>query len=95
MAFSLPLPPPFDAQGWKAKIRDRERSEPPHVTILHKRRAWRINLRTLRFLDCEPDPRQVPKQVLEHIGQNIDLLRKTWDDLYPENPVNSQEDADE
>jgi hypothetical protein len=39
MAFSLPLSPPLRAQGWKVKIRDRERSEPPHVTILHRTRA--------------------------------------------------------
>jgi hypothetical protein len=95
MAFSLPLPPPFDAQGWKVKIRDRERSEPPHLTILHKRRAWRIDLRSGRFMDAEPDPREVPREVVEHIAKNSELLRTAWDDLYPENPVNSQEDSDE
>jgi len=95
MAFSFPLPPPFDAQGWKLKIRDRERSEPPHVTILHKHRAWRLDLRSLRFLDREPDPAEVPRDIEKHILNNIDLLRKEWDEIYPENPVNSQEDADE
>lgn len=95
MAFSLSLPPPFDAQGWKVKIRDRERSEPPHVTILHKHRAWRVDLRSGRFLDREPDPGEVPRGVLEHIAKNRELLRSTWDGMYPENPVASQEDADE
>jgi hypothetical protein len=95
MAFSFPLPPPLDTQGWKLKIRDRERSEPPHVTILHKRRAWRVNLRTGRVLDSEPDPRDVPREVWDHIFNNADLLREKWDELYPENPIDSQEDTDE
>jgi hypothetical protein len=95
MAFSLLLPPPLDAQGWKLKIRDRERSEPPHVTILQKRRAWRIALRSSRFLDREPDPGEVPKQILEYIAHNVDLLRAKWDEIYPENPINSQEGPDE
>jgi hypothetical protein len=61
MAFLLPLPSALVAQGWKAKIRDRERTEPPHVTVLQKTRAWRFDLRAGRFLDMEPDPKDVPK----------------------------------
>ncbi|SRR6266571_1093730 len=56
MPFALKLPEPWASRGWKAKIRDRERLEPPHVTILHKTSAWRFELRSEKFLDREPDP---------------------------------------
>jgi hypothetical protein len=54
VAYELELPKKLKAERWKVKIRDRERSEPPHVTILHKTRAWRIGLRSGSFLDREP-----------------------------------------
>jgi hypothetical protein len=44
MAFRLPLPDPLPARGCKVKIRDLERNEPPHVTIVQKQRAWRFAL---------------------------------------------------
>jgi hypothetical protein len=95
MAFSLPLPPPFPAQGWKVKIRDRERNEPPHVTILHKRRAWRFDLRSGRFLDQDPDPKGVPEEVIATIKANGGLLQQKWDEMYPENPIESTEVGDD
>ena len=54
MAFRLPLPDPFPARGWKVKIRDLERNEPPHATILWRQRAWRFGLRERTFLDDAP-----------------------------------------
>ncbi len=95
MAFSLPLAPPLPAQGWKVKIRDRERNEPPHVTILHRTRAWRFDLRSGGFLDQEPDPKDVPGEVLAEIGKHKELLRQKWDEMYPENPIESKEEGDE
>ncbi len=95
MAFSLPLPTPLPTQGWKVKIRDRERNEPPHVTILHKTRAWRLNLRTHRFLDKDPDPGDVLQEILAEIETNWQRLCEAWDEMYPENPVDSTEDSDE
>jgi hypothetical protein len=95
MAFSLSLPATLVAQGWKAKIRDRERNEPPHVTVLHKTRAWRVDLRTGRFLDKEPDPNEVPKELLDELARQSDLLRRTWDEMYAENPVESKEQSDD
>ena len=72
MPFELKIPPPWRSQGWKVKVRDRERVEPPHVTILHKTTAWRLELRGGEFLDLEPDPGRVPHQVIvgsaEHRG---------------------------
>lgn len=95
MAFSLPLPDPLPARGWKVKIRNLERNEPPHVTILHKTRAWRFDLRSLRFLDKEPDPRDVPDEVVAEIKQEVERLRREWDAMYPENPIESKDEAKE
>src|SRR2546425_12809991 len=52
--FTLNLPEPWASRGWKVKIRDRERLEPPHGTILQKTRAWRFDLRSDEFLDKKP-----------------------------------------
>ena len=89
MAFELALPPPFPAQDWKVKIRDKERAEPPHVTILHRKKAWRFGLRERAFLDGEPPPREVPFEILEAIHAAHDLLCAEWDLRYPHNPVSS------
>ena len=61
MTFTLNLTEPWASRGWKVKIRDRERLEPPHVTVVHKTRTWRFGLRSEGFLDEEPDPKEVPK----------------------------------
>ncbi len=92
MAFSLKLPSPLGKQGWKIKIRDRERLEPPHVTIFHLRREWRLGLRDGKFLDPpgghwgEIDP-----CVREVIDKNWSQLQQEWDRKYPENRVQSED----
>lgn len=88
--FTVKLPTPWESRGWKAKIRDRERVEPPHVTIMHKAKAWRLGLRTRQFLDAKPDPREIPEEVLEAIRAAHHLLHQEWDRMYPENPVVSK-----
>jgi len=93
--FALTLPEPWASRGWKAKIRDRERLEPPHVTILHKTRGWRFELRSGTFLDREPDPKDVPEEIVGAVRSKIELLRQEWDRMFPENPVFSTEDDDE
>ena len=95
MPFSLPLPQPWDSQGWKVKIRDRERLEPPHVTLLHRTRAWRLDLRTGGFMDREPEPKDVPLALLDHVRASWSALHEAWDRMYPENPVASTETDDE
>ena len=95
MAFSLPLPRPWRGRGWKVKIYDCERLEPPHVTILFRAKAWRIDLRSGEFLDREPPGREVQEEVLEHVRLRWDVLCQQWDELYPENPVASPEVDDE
>jgi hypothetical protein len=93
--FTLNLPEPWVSRGWKVKIRDRERLEPPHVTILQKTRSWRIDLGSENFLDKEPDPKEVPKEVVDEIRSNLPLLRQEWDRMFPENPISSEEPDDE
>ena len=89
MPFDLSLPEPWASAGWKAKIRDRERLEPPHVTILFRTKAWRFGLRAEKFLDRSPSPAEVPAQVLEAVRSNMPQLREAWDHMFPENPISS------
>jgi hypothetical protein len=88
--FTLNLPEPWRSRGWKVKIRDRERLESPHVTILNRARAWRFNLRSETFLDKEPDQKEVPKEVVDAIRANLVVLREAWDRIFPENPISSE-----
>lgn len=91
MAKSFPLPVPYARQGWKLKIRDRERVEPPHITLLLRTRAWRFGLRERAFLDCEPDPQEVPRGISAFIARNLPELIEAWDELYPHNKVRSED----
>ena len=87
MAFSLKLPEPWASQGWKVKIRDDERCETPHATVLRKWLGWRLSLRTPEFLDSEPDPREVPAPLTVLVWRERERLRAEWNRMYPENPV--------
>ena len=62
----------------------------PHVTILHKTRAWRFERRSEKFLDREPDPRDVPEEVVGAVRSSLALLRQEWDRMFPENRVSSE-----
>lgn len=94
MAFALRLSPPWPDQGWKIKIRDRERNEPPHVTFLRGTKCWRFGLREAQFLDKEPDPKEVPRELVDVVRNAMAELRAQWDSMYPHNPVQSREDDD-
>lgn len=87
MPYSLVLSPHLRQQGWKAKIREKERLEPPHVSIIHKTKTWRIDLRRDRFLDRKPSPKAVPDALRRFISANLRVLRHAWDGMYPENRV--------
>ncbi len=87
MAISFPLPEPWDSQGWRLKIRDKERVEPPHVSLMRKTQTWRFNLRDGAFMDHHPDPAEVPKELMELLSQQIENYRTAWDAMYPKNPV--------
>jgi hypothetical protein len=83
---SFDLPPAW-GKTWRLKIRDKERVEPPHVTLIRGTECWRIDLRTGRFLDRRPDPRKVPKPLIRHIRHRLEEFIGPWDELYPHNPV--------
>lgn len=91
MSFSLKLARQWESQGWKVKVRDRERLEPPHVTILHRTRSWRWDLREQQFLDTHPDPAAVPVAIMADVRQSLEMLRRTWNRMYPENPISSEQ----
>lgn len=94
MPFELAIPAFFRRQGWKVKIRDKERLEPPHASILFKDKMWRIGLRDGEFLDRSPPPRDVPKKLLDHVvdDESWNELCRQWNLMYPKNPLDSDED---
>ena len=87
MPFALDLPEALRRAGWKVKIRDRERLEPPHVTIIFKTSAWRIDLRTGHFLERGASWRTIDPRVRTEIVAAWPLLIAAWDAMYPGNPV--------
>lgn len=99
MAFRLDLPEPLASEGWKVKIRDKERLEPPHVTIFCKRRTWRLGLRDREFLDPPGGKwKEIDARVRAAIEspENWRRLCDEWDSANPTNPVSrSEEDDDE
>lgn len=97
MPFELPLPPELKRARWKVKIRELERREPPHVTILRGTQSWRLNLRTGEFLDRRPDPREVPPKLLEHVRSAVPWkqLCDEWNRKYPDNPVQESQAGSE
>ncbi len=87
MPYSLRLSADLRQAGWKVKIRDRERLEPPHVTILFKHHAFRLNLRDGTFLDPGVAWADVHPRVREAVEGSIDRLRAEWDRMVPGNPL--------
>jgi hypothetical protein len=51
MAFDLALSRQLARAGWKVKVRDKERLEEPHLTIIKGTRSWRVGIRSRAFLD--------------------------------------------
>ena len=92
MPFSLHLPSAWTTLGWKVKIREDERNEEPHVSILFKLWTWRLSLRTCEFLDTAPPPRNVPAELVEWVWDCREVLRARWDEKYPENVVFSKKE---
>jgi hypothetical protein len=84
------------AAGWKVKIREKERVEPPHVTIMHKVDEWRLGLRDRRLL-VPPGGRirDIDPAVMQIIEGHWERLIAAWDEKYPENPVSSGGEEDD
>jgi hypothetical protein len=89
VALDFELPERWRHQ-WKLKIRDFERNEPPHVTLMKRTRAWRWNIRDGGFMDRDPPPREVPVELVEELKSRLAEIRTAWDAVYPENPVSSK-----
>ena len=93
MPHEIRLPRRLKARGWKVKIREKERLEPPHVTIMCGKKEWRVGLRDESFLvppggtwaDIDDEVRQI-------IEENWSDLQDAWDEKYPSNPISSEED---
>ena len=92
MAITLSLPKHLRVQGWKVKIRDKERVEPPHITIFHKDKEWRVGLRESDFLVPPGGSRKdIDAEVMHLIMDKWEELKAQWDRMYPENPISSAE----
>ena len=96
MPFQLKLPRRLKVRGWKVKIRENERLEPPHITILCGRREWRVGLRDAEFL-IPPGGSwdDIDYAVRQAIRESWDELQQAWDAKYPSNPISSPEEVDD
>jgi hypothetical protein len=97
MPYAVQLPKRLKARGWKVKIREKERLEPPHLTIICGKKEWRISLRDKEFL-VPPGGKwaDIDDEVRELIEKNWQALREAWDKMYPNNVISSMEaDNDE
>lgn len=74
------------------KIRDRERLEPPHVSLIRGTKTWRLGLRSGEFLDRQPDPSDVPQGLINEVKARWVDLQTAWDAMYSENPVEADND---
>ncbi len=81
---------------WKVKIRDNERVEDPHLSIIRGTTVWRVCLRDGRFMDGG-SWKDMPAGLEQAITANWQHLCEAWDRMYPDNPVkrDDQEDEDE
>ena len=91
MAFDLPLPKQLAKAGWKVKIRDKERLEQPHLTIIKGMQAWRVGLRSGDFLETARW-RDFPRALRRAIVDSWDGLCAAWDAMYPNDPVVAKEE---
>jgi hypothetical protein len=96
MPFEWPLPKTLKSEGWKVKIREKERVEPPHVTVMHRADEWRLGLRDKRLL-VPPGGRirDIDPEVMRIIEGHWERLKEAWDAKYPENPISSAEDEED
>ena len=96
MPYSLNLPKKLRVQGWKVKIQEKERLEPPHVTIWRGEEMWRVSLRTKGFL-VPPSGSwtDINDEVRKLINDNWEKLCDVRDEKYPSNPVSSTEVDDD
>jgi hypothetical protein len=95
MARAFDLPAELASGRWKVKVRDKERAEPPHVSVLRGTQCWCWGFRERAFLDSEPSPRDLPKDLVQHLENIHGEICAAWDDMYPHNPVTSKDNEDD
>jgi hypothetical protein len=92
MADPIVLPKKLSSQGWKIKLYDNERLEPPHITVYCREKVWRIGLRQGEFLvppggrwrDIDPEV----KRILDAHWKDLQIA---WDRKHPSNPISRSE----
>ena len=102
MADPIRLSKKLRDRGWKIKIYDRERSEPPHLTLICREKVWRIEPRTKLFMKPggswrDIDWRDIDPEVREILDDETHwkVLCDAWDAKHPANPVSSEEDEED
>jgi len=97
MPFVLRLLLALKQAGWKVKIHDSERLEPPHVTIYRKMQKWRLSLRDGTFLDKGDKWGQIDEAVKDAIQdpKNWRLLQEEWNTIHEDNPVDHEADGND
>jgi hypothetical protein len=94
MADPVRLPVKLRNQGWKVKVYDRERLEPPHVTLICRERVWRITLQEWSFMSPPGGTwREIDDQVHTFLDAHRQELIEAWDRKHPDNPVSSRENG--
>jgi hypothetical protein len=46
-------------------------------------------------MDEHPDPKDVPRELVDLIVVNLPVLRAQWDAMYPDNPISLHEAGDD
>lgn len=88
MTYTLDLPPTLRANGWRVKIRNLERVEVPHITVLHREREWRLSLRDWSELPYSERRTALDAELWAHLQQKHAELVAAWDAKYATvNPV--------
>jgi hypothetical protein len=94
MAFNLRLPALLARIRWKVKIRDKERAEDPHITIIRGTKVWRVCLRDGRFMDGG-SWKDMPAGLQEVVREHWQQLCAAWAQMYPHNPIRTDEGDDD
>ena len=90
MPHEVALTARLKSQGWKVKIREKERLEPPHVTVICRTRVWRIGLRSGGFLVPPGGSwKDIPDDLRAILAAQWPALQAAWDAMYPTNPIAS------
>jgi hypothetical protein len=95
MADPVKLPKKLTTRGWKIKLYDNERLEPPHITVYCREKVWRIGLRWGEFL-VPPGGRwkEIDPEVRGILEACWNDLQMAWNRKHPSNPVSDIEDEE-